>query len=55
MDHGLPDPIPPNTLLSAATTVGGVVLCGATLGRYKHANPSALMSSSTKGGKVQEP
>lgn len=47
--------MPPSTLLSAETTVGGVVLCGATLGKYKHANPSALISNSTKGGKVHEP
>lgn len=51
----LPEPIPPSTLLSAVTTVGGVVLCGAILGKYKQANPSALMSNSTNGGKVQEP
>lgn len=35
--------------------VGGVVLWGATLGMYKQAKPSALMSNSTNGGKVQEP
>lgn len=51
----LPDPIPLSTLLSAHTTEGGVVFWGAILGKYIHANPSALISNSINGGKVQDP